>query len=143
MDKKTISLMMSMAVISTALLSGCIIWIPDSCSIGSVAGSGTIVSQARAAPEFNRIHLKGNGRVLVTQGNKSTVTIRTDDNIQPLIKTTVSGNTLTISNESINLYPTILEFHVRVSNLKGVSISGAGDIIGESRLVAEHGLRAG
>ncbi len=134
MNKKIIGLMMSMAIFSTGLLSGCIICVPDSCSMGSVAGSGAVVSQTRSVPEFDRIHLKGIGRVLVTQDNRTLLTIRTDDNIQPLIKTTVSGNTLTISNESIKLIPTTLEFHVLVPVLKGVSISGSGDILGEGRL---------
>ena len=138
MNKKMIGLILAIATFFAGLLSGCIICIPYSCSLSSVAGSGTVVSQARAVPEFDRIHIKGTGRVLVTQGSQSAVTIRTDDNIQPLIKTTVSGSTLTISNESINLHPTILECHVHVPNLKGVSISGSGDIIGESRLVADN-----
>ena len=128
---------MSMTILSIGLLSGCLICVPDSCSIGSVAGSGVVVSQTRMVPEFDRIHLKGAGRVLITQGNRALVTIRTDDNIQPLIKTTARGKTLTISNESTNLIPTALEFHIHVPDLKGVSISGSGDIITVGRLEAD------
>ena len=137
MNKKVICLILAMAAFFTGLLSGCIVCVPYSCSIGSVAGSGTVVTLTRAVSGFDRIHLKGAGRVLVTRGNRTAVTIKTDDNIQSLIKTTVNGNTLAISNETVNLKPTTLEYHVHMPKLKGVSISGSGDIIVEGRIEAD------
>lgn len=134
MHKKMIRLICAMAAIFPGLLTGCLICVFYSCSIASIAGSGIVVTRTRAVPEFDHIHLKEAGRVIINQGDKTAVTIKTDDNILPFIKAIVDGRTLAISSESINLKPTTLEFHLTMPHLRGVSISGSGDIISEGRL---------
>ena len=75
--------------------------------------------------------MKGSGNVVLTQGEKQSLIIKTDDNIMPLIETDVSGKKLTISHGKHHLRPTRFEVYITVKKLEGVAISGSGDISGE------------
>jgi hypothetical protein len=103
----------------------------------SAQGSGNIITEEREVSAFNKIHLKGSGKVFLTPGEKQTLIIKTDDNIMPLIETDVSGKKLTISHGRHHLRPTVFEVFITVKNLKGVAISGSGDISGKGRFVTD------
>jgi len=103
----------------------------------SAQGSGNIITEEREVSEFNKIHLKGSGKVFLTPGEKQTLVIKTDDNIMPLIETDVSGKKLTISHGKHHLRPTVFEVYITVKNLEGVAISGSGDISGKGRFVTD------
>lgn len=137
MNTGRIIFLIAAASMYVGLLSGCIIAVPYSCGVQNIFGTGNVVSLDREVPEFNRIHLKGTGRVILDRGDVTTVAIKTDDNILPLIKTVVKDNVLEISHKSVNLKPTILEFHINVRQLKGISISGSGDVFGQSLFTVE------
>ncbi len=117
--------------------SGCIIVVPGGCWKETVGGSGNVVTEQREVEEFSTIKLKGSGKVVLSQGEQSSIEIRTDDNIMPLIQTTVSGEKLTIAHQHYNLKPTTLEFFVTVRHLNGVSIAGSGDVVGKGRFVVD------
>jgi len=102
-----------------------------------VQGSGNIITQEREVSEFSKVHLKGSGKVFLTPGKKQSLEIKTDDNIMPLIETDVSGKKLTISHGKHHLRPTVFEVFITVKNLKGVAISGSGDISGTGRFVTD------
>ena len=55
----------------------------------------------------------------------------------PLIETNVQNDQLVISQENYNLRPTTLEFNITVASLKGIAISGSGDVVGKSRFVSD------
>jgi len=138
MYSERIFILLLVSIMCAGWLSGCIIAVPFSCSMEQVIGSGNIGTREREVPEFNRIHLKGTGRLILDRGDMTTVSIKTDDNILPLIKTEVKGNILEISHESFNLSPTTLEFYITVKELKGLSISGSGDVVGQSLFTMEE-----
>jgi hypothetical protein len=97
----------------------------------SVKGSGNIISESRHVSEFNKLRLEGQGKVVLTQGNQSSLEVTTDDNILPSIETVVKDGKLIISHEKgKNLRPTRLNYIITVKDLAGVSISGSGDING-------------
>ena len=121
-----------LAAIYGGLLSGCIIAVPYGCGMEKIQGSGNVETQVREVEEFTRIHLKGTGRIFLSQGHIRKISITTDDNILPIIKTIVNNNTLNISHESISLKPTTLEYNLSVPIINGVTISGSGDVIGQS-----------
>ncbi len=54
-----------------------------------------------------------------------------------LIETTVRNGKLEISHSGWNLRPTTLDFFITVNNLKGVAVSGSGDINGKDRFVSD------
>jgi hypothetical protein len=119
-------------IVLVFLLNGCIIVINGK----SVEGSGKIITEEREVAGFNKIHLKGSGKVVLTQAEKQSLQIKTDDNIMPLIETTVNGKKLTISHGKHRLRPTSFEVFITVENLEGVSISGSGDVSGSSRFAS-------
>lgn len=122
----------------TAIVSGCIVVDLNGCGKETVKGSGELVSEERRVAEFKTIKLKGIGRAVLTQGQTHSVTIQTDDNIMPLIETEVQGGQLVISQGNYNLRPTKMEFNISVAHLKGIAVSGAGDVIGKSRFVSDN-----
>ena len=103
----------------------------------SAQGSGNIITEEREVSQFDKVQLKGSGNVFLTPGEKQALIIKTDDNIMPLIETDVSGKKLTISHGKHHLRPTAFEVFITVKNLKGVAISGSGDISGKGRFVTD------
>ena len=132
MKIKTLQLLAILTFIAF-LASGCIIVVHGSAE----KGSGNIITEKREVSEFNSVHLKGSGNVVLTQGEQQSLLIKTDDNIMPLIETDVSGNKLTISHGNHHLRPTSFEVYITLENLEGVRISGSGDIIGKGRFVTD------
>ena len=129
--------LLGISLLAAVIASGCIVVDLNGCSKETVRGSGEVVTEERQVAEFKTIKLKGSGRIVLTQGEQHSVTILTDDNIMPLIETDVHNDQLLISQENYNLRPTTLEFNITVSNLKGIAISGSGDVIGNSRFVSD------
>ena len=125
-------------VISDVFVCGCIVIDGNSFRIETVSGSGTVISEERAVPTFNQISLKGSGKVILTKGENQNVRVSTDDNIMPHIKTEVEDGKLVISHERKNIRPTVLTLHINVANLKGVSISGSGDITGNEEFNSDR-----
>lgn len=99
-------------------------------NVETVAGSGTIKTEQREASGFTAIQLDGVGRVVVTLADKESLAITTDDNLLPLIESSVSDGTLYLSiKDSANLQPTdAIEFAVEVKSLDQLTLNGAGHI---------------
>lgn len=129
--------LLSISLLAAVIASGCIVVDLNGCSKETVKGSGDVVTEERQFAEFKTIKLKGSGRIVLTQGEQHSVTILTDDNIMPLIETEIQNDQLVISQENYNLRPTTLEFNISVANLKGIAISGSGDVIGKNRFVSD------
>ena len=124
-------------VFATFITVGCIIIVPDSFGT-SVRGSGNLITEERDVSSFNEVQLKGSGKVTLTQGDKQSLKIQTDDNIMPLIETRVINKKLTISHGKYNLRPTTFNVDITVEKLEGVSIAGSGDISGNSRFFSDN-----
>ncbi len=125
------------SLLVAVIASGCIVVDLNGCGKKAVKGSGDVVTEERQLPDFETIKLKGIGRVVLTQSQSHSVAIKTDDNIMPLIETEVHADQLVISQGNYNLKPTTLEFDISVSHLKGIAVSGSGDVIGKSRFVSD------
>ena len=59
-------------------------------------GSGNVIRETRQVSGINRVSLSGFGHVEITQVESESLTVSTDDNIMPLIKTDLRGNTLVL-----------------------------------------------
>ena len=101
------------------------------CSIGSfkfssgVKGSGNVKSEIRDAVDFKKIEAGGAVRIFITAQKDFSVEISADDNILPLIKTEVSGDTLKIySNDRISPKNEI-RVNISLPMLENLDISGA------------------
>ena len=129
-------LLPAVSIVTATLISGCIIIDLNGCGMKTVTGSGNIVTEERQLSEIDRISLKGTGKVTLSKGDRQYLKIRTDDNVMLLIETEVRNGKLEISHSKWNLRPTTLEYFITVKALKGVSISGSGDINGKDRFVS-------
>jgi hypothetical protein len=116
------------AAFCLGLFTGCIVVVPNGCSKETVSGSGEIVTGTREVPEFERVLLRGSGRVTIERAAAQRVEIRTDKNILPRVRTQVKGDVLEISHENTSLRPTTLEIQLGMKRLRGVTIAGSGDV---------------
>ncbi|HEX9038551.1 MAG TPA: head GIN domain-containing protein [Ktedonobacterales bacterium] len=93
-------------------------------------GSGNLASETREARDFDRVKLTGVGTVVITQTGEESLTIEADDNILPLLTSEVHGGELELGMEhGAHVTPRApIRFILTVKDLRGLSVSGAGDI---------------
>jgi hypothetical protein len=98
----------------------------NGCSNVSVTGDGVIKTEARTVSEFSKLAVTGGYEVEWTAG-KPALIISADENLLPLIKTVVSGGTLTI--DSKDNFSTAKNIKVILSSpsLSGVELTGGND----------------
>jgi Putative auto-transporter adhesin, head GIN domain len=100
----------------------------------ATSGSGNVVTETRAVTGFAAIALRGGIDLVVRQGQSEGVTVRGEDNIVPLVQTTLEGSgadkTLRIQfkpGESIRTHKKV-EVTVDLIQLRALSAAGSGDI---------------
>jgi predicted small secreted protein len=114
----------AIAVLSCVLLGAC--------SANTIRGSGKRITESRPVSGIERVVLAGSGDVILTQGDRESLTVETDDNLMQHITTEVSGGTLTLGTQKgVNVRPTRLRFTLKVVDLEGLTVSGSGDINAE------------
>lgn len=96
-----------------------------------IHGSGNLDTVKKNLPGFSEIQLSGTGRIIILQGNKTSIEITSDDNIVKRISATVSNDALKIRKRgSETLHPTHgIEYRIFLKELNSISISGSGDIV--------------
>jgi hypothetical protein len=114
--------MMSMPVLCLGLINF------NSCNPNAIHGSGVAKTESRAVASFSKIDLSGSPEVEVAIGPAASVAVTADDNVLPVIETTVGGDTLRIGSKQS--YNTSLGVKVKITvpALDGVSVSGSGNI---------------
>lgn len=91
----------------------------------SIAGSGNVVQEERRVDPFSKIEFRGAGTLSICQGEKQSVSIKTDDNLLTVIDTVVTDGKLTIKpNNDLSNFTLSLE--VVVTNIDELEISGVG-----------------
>jgi Putative auto-transporter adhesin, head GIN domain len=108
------------------LLTGCFFNIGGS----GIRGSGVFKTQSRPVAGFSSIFFKSEGKVIVNQTGKESLTIRAEDNILPLLESTVTNRVLylgTVNNTDIDPTKTI-EFVLEVKTLEGLNIDGVSSV---------------
>jgi hypothetical protein len=94
------------------------------CSRPGIKGDGVITSTNRPISDFSELEAAGAYKITWSSG-KPALTISTDQNLLPLIKTSVSGNTLRIDCEG-TLAPTKrITINVSSASLSNVRLAGA------------------
>jgi hypothetical protein len=99
----------------------------------AVRGSGNLKTEPRSVADFEAVAVHAGIHAVVSLGDKS-VEVRADDNILPLVRTEVRGNTLQIGFEPHNAIWSSGEVTVvvRTPRLRGLEASGGADIRAES-----------
>jgi hypothetical protein len=109
------------ACFAALLFAGCASYFEDK------QGSGNPSTSSRAVAPFSRIELQGAPDLQVTVGSPVSVVVNTDDNLQPLIQTTVANDTLRIYAKQAYSSPYGCKVLVTVPSLSFLSICGSGD----------------
>jgi hypothetical protein len=104
-----------------------------------VSGSGNLTTEDRDVPSFTSVQVEGSGNVTIRQGPSRSVSVETDDNIQPFVKTEVVDDVLYLSLKSGTRvdHMTRLEFTVSAPRISGITISGSGNARTASPLRSE------
>lgn len=93
-------------------------------------GSGNVKTESRSVSGFNAVTFSSAGELTIRQTGTESLSITAEDNILPLITTTVSGQTLNIGFKSNTaMLPTRgITYALTVKNLNAITVSGAGNI---------------
>lgn len=122
--KTTHFLWLAMAGLFTA---GC------SWSRPAIRGSGTIITQVRQVAGFDRVSLHGSGHLTVIQGDEEGLTITTDDNLLPYIKSEVGNKHLVVGPDNVSISPTReIKFVLRLKELESLRLSGSFEVEADS-----------
>lgn len=98
-----------------------------------IEGSGNIISEERRVSGFDKLTLSGIGEISIQQGDEESLTVTTDDNIMPYVRSEVRNNTLVLDlgetgwDRSYNPSDGI-HFDLVVKDLNRINNSGAGSM---------------
>jgi Putative auto-transporter adhesin, head GIN domain len=98
-------------------------------SFHKTTGSGTMKLEKRNVPAFTAVNISGAYDVEIVVQKEQSLEIEGDDNLLPLIKTEVRNGVLEINNEKGFNTKHTLRVRISVPQLKGISTSGASDLI--------------
>lgn len=111
----------------------------------TIDGNGKIVTQNRSVQNAEKIELAGNFDVEITQGDKTQVSIETDENLQSYIVINESDNKLVLKEK--NNYQLKSDFpikiHITTPKLSKISLSGSGSVIGKNKFIGMDKLLLG
>jgi hypothetical protein len=93
-------------------------------SFSAIEGSGVAKTEGRTVAAFSEIELGSAMKLHVLQGEKTSVEVTGDDNLVPLVQTTVSGEKLKVSFDGS--YSTKLGIDVKITMPKITALSGSG-----------------
>ncbi len=117
---------LSLAVLGLAALACSFL----SMSPNTVVGNGHVISESRTVPSFTGVELQGSADVKVVPGSTQSVVVEADDNIVPLVETTVRNGTLVIRNRLNTNIMTSNHMRVTVTmnNPSRVVLGGSGNM---------------
>jgi carbon monoxide dehydrogenase subunit G len=97
---------------------------------GRIEGSGNVIDDERRVAGFTKVIVNGPLDMQITAADTDRVVVRADDNIAPLVDTSVLGTTLVVGLKSGASYRTRTKMQIRVqaAGLQGVTMRGSGEI---------------
>jgi hypothetical protein len=93
-----------------------------------IHGDGKVIKETRVVPAFDAIDLSGAWDVTLKQGPNQELTVETDANIMPLVRTDVVNGVLRINIKQPVGHTTKMTLYITVKDLKRIDASGAVDI---------------
>jgi hypothetical protein len=95
-----------------------------------IKGSGVRVEKTRALGAFSKLRIEGPFDVKLTQAGSDQVTVVADENIEPLVETTVEGDSLVVRMKRDAGFTTRSAPVVRVDArvLQAATVNGSGDL---------------
>ncbi len=110
-----------------------------------VKGNGNIKSAEHTVSSFKNVDVSGAIDLYVAQGDTKPVKIETDENLLQYIEVEQHGDRIEIrSREGINLRPTSkIKVYVTSPTYSEIEVSGASNIIGQTKVVNTERLKMG
>jgi len=107
-----------------------------------VRGNGNIKTEEHSVSSFKNLQVSASINVYVSQGDVKPIKIEGDENLLPYIEVEQDGDEITIKNkEGYNLEGSgDLKVYVSAPSFHHISLSGAGDIIGENKITNPDNL---
>jgi hypothetical protein len=103
--------------------------------------TGKVITQDRPASQFGGIVLKNNLDLYITQGTSYSITVEAGKNLQKNIKTEISDNVLTISNDNtcnwVRSYDKPFNVHVTVVDIDSIIYQSSGNVLTLNTLVTD------
>lgn len=102
------------------------------CNVGNltgVQGSGNAKSEIRNVSDFRQVEASGAINLEIDAQKDFSVEVEADDNLLPLIKSEVSGDTLKISTEDSISSKNKIVVRISMPELTSLNISGASDAV--------------
>ncbi len=96
-------------------------------------GNGNIVKEIRSVKSFNSIEAASAFNITVIKGDVQELLIETDDNLLEQIISKVEGDELILSTKGNINRPTKMNVTITIPELKEIDLSGACELISESR----------
>jgi len=99
----------------------------------TVHGSGNVVTEDRPVSGFDGVSVSGGGELILAQGEEEALTIETDDNLLPLIKSEVHNGRLSMGPRNVNLRPTkSIRYQLKLKKLNDLESSGSAQVEADS-----------
>ena len=99
----------------------------------SVEGSGNVIKEKRELSSFHAIDIGSAFRIYLKKGEPQSITIESDDNIVPLIKTKVTNGELDVSIKGSITNTEKMNIYITVPRLDEIELSGAAKLTSEDR----------
>ncbi|OFY84638.1 MAG: hypothetical protein A3F72_01385 [Bacteroidetes bacterium RIFCSPLOWO2_12_FULL_35_15] len=95
-----------------------------------VTGNGKVKSEQREINHFNKIEAVGVFNIILSQSDQESVKVETDENIQPLILTSVENEVLTISMKDSTSIDKMKKINIYISftDLSKLNSTGVGSL---------------
>ena len=94
----------------------------------TVKGSGIIINENRKLTDFNSVNIVGSIDVDIKSGEGVSCNIKGDDNLVPMVKTTVFNNSLSISTKGSYSTKSPLIVYLKMPVLERAKVIGSGDM---------------
>jgi hypothetical protein len=119
-------------VLSALLMTACV---PVPAILGRryvVHGSGFVIAEYRPVGGFDRVSLRDIGLVILTQGDEDALTVETDDNLLPFVKTEVREGTLVLSFGDETGKASLrtshgIKYYLSVKEIAGLEVADSGN----------------
>lgn len=92
-----------------------------------VEGSGEVRSESRQVPGFSGVVIEGSMDLILTQDSTQSLRVEAEENILPLITTTVTNGTLTIDNKGCIMTSKGIKVYASIPQVHLIRIEGSGD----------------
>ncbi|AKB49508.1 hypothetical protein MSBRW_0255 [Methanosarcina barkeri str. Wiesmoor] len=100
-------------------------------------GSGNVETITRSIEPFHSLDSRISGNVFIEQGNSS-LRIEAEDNILPLLETSVENGVLVINEKKCIRPQKTIKIYAGMEEVRSLSLSGSGDIIGTTPIDSEN-----